>query len=154
MKNEGVSHRLNRFRLLLAGFVVAVALPGFAPPAGGADRAVYTMHREGLRVRLEVRGSEITSTRIWARLHCSDGFEGGSGLLLKGPHQQIRVSRSGSFNFRLTTGGGYWRRIRLHGHVYSRTIAGSYTFWERRGPSVVCGTGRPGDRTLRFTARR
>jgi hypothetical protein len=139
-------------RIFLAGATVALAL---TPSAGAASDAVYSMHRPGLRVHLEVRDGGITSTRVWTQLHCGDGSAEGFGLVLHGPGHKIRINFGGGFNLRLTTGGGYWSRLRLSGHVYARSITGSYTVWERRGVSgPVCGTGRSGDRTLRFTARR
>jgi hypothetical protein len=145
----------SRIRALLAGSAAALALGALAPPAGAAGNAVYSMHRPGLRVRLEVRDRQIVSTRIWARERCSDGFEGSFGLFLHGPGQRIHISSSGRFSFKLLSGGGYWRRIHLGGRVHDRSIAGSYTVWERRSVSgPICGTGSPGSRTLRFTARR
>jgi hypothetical protein len=113
------------------------------------------MHRSGLRVRLEVGDGEIVSTRAWVRLRCSDGSAEGFSLMLHGSGQEIHIKPGGGFNLKLTTGGGYWSRRHLSGHVYNRSITGTYTVWERRSVSgPICGTGRPGDRTLQFTARR
>ncbi|HWT90084.1 MAG TPA: hypothetical protein VN179_03115, partial [Solirubrobacterales bacterium] len=87
-----------RIQLFLALVASAVALAGLAAPSAAvAGGAVYTMHREGLRVRLEVRGEEIISTDVWTRHRCTDGYEGGAALHLGGPGQEIPLNRSGAF---------------------------------------------------------
>jgi hypothetical protein len=145
--------------------LAGLALPAIA--TGGAterfeswdnlDRShgvIYKMHRPGFRVRLKVRGNEIFPVRIWALRKCSDGFEGGGGLSLSEPGQEITIQKDGRFRFTLFTGEGFWRRTRLGGRVRTNTISGFYQAWAREGPSgPICGTGRPGDRALRFVAR-
>jgi hypothetical protein len=150
--------------LTISALLASLLLPTIATggPSGPteswsrSDRSrpvVYTMHREGLRVRLEVRGSEIFPTRVWARRKCSNGFEGGSGLLLEEPVSAIPIRPHGRFGYRSFIGEGFWSLTRLSGRVYSRAIRGFYLERSREGAGPACGTGRPGDRALHFVAR-
>jgi hypothetical protein len=115
---------------------------------------VYTMHRPGLRVKLEVLRHQIFPTHVWVLRRCSDGFEGSAGLSLEEPGEGIPIHQGGRFEFKWLVGDGYWMRIRLTGRVRRRTITGFYMEWEREGSRAICGTGEPGDRALHFTARR
>jgi hypothetical protein len=113
---------------------------------------VYKMHRPGLRVRLQVQAGVIFPTRIWVRERCTNGFEGASELFLEEPTpaQEIRIDHRGRFKFVRDRFGG---KTELVGHMYTRKITGYYLSWEYDGTDGVCGTGRPGDRALRFVAR-
>jgi len=135
---------------------VALTATGTAnAPGSSTDRVsvkVYKMHRPGLRVRLQVEAGVIFPTRIWARTSCSNGFEGGSGLFLEEPtsSQEIFINHKGRFKYDFPA-----RELReealLAGRVYERKITGYYLEWDYEG-GVLCGTGQPGDRAVRFVA--
>jgi hypothetical protein len=125
-------------------------------PASSSDRGsakVYRMHRPDLRVRLQVQGGVIFPTRVWARTRCSSGSEGASELLLEEPtpSQEIAIGRRGRFKYEFPARESRLEAV-LAGRVFERKITGYYLEWDYEG-GVLCGTGQPGDRVLRFVAR-
>jgi hypothetical protein len=150
-RGVGVAIAIEAAILCFSGFSTVVAASATASSSQGSVK-VYKMHRPGLRVRLQVQSGVIFPTRIWARERCSSGFEGASGLSLEEPtpSQEIPIDNKGRFKFVWDPFGG---KTELRGHVYERKITGYYLDWEYDGTDGVCGTGRPGDRALRFMAR-
>jgi hypothetical protein len=118
--------------------------------SGSSPNRIYKTYRDGLRVRLEVRGDEIVSTGIWVLRRCSDGFEAASGLSLQEPDQAIPIRPDGRFEFKWFN---LYERTRLAGRVSGTKISGFYLEWEQDSKSV-CGTGRPGKRAMHFVAHR
>ncbi|HEV7562725.1 MAG TPA: hypothetical protein VGO24_04425 [Solirubrobacterales bacterium] len=143
-----MSHRV---RLGLLAAVTALLLVAAAPASAGAS-AVYKLQREGLRITLVVKGDHLAHLRIWVKERCSDGTSPARTVDERDLHP---VSVRGG----LLYVGGYsteygYEETRLSAHVTPAAVKGAFRDVEEEVGYYICATGHPGDRVLRFTARR
>jgi hypothetical protein len=139
-----------KIRAALLGLVLLAcvgALP--ATVAAHGDPMVYEMKRDDMTVRIHVYHDEVIKATVRARERC--GKNGASGFLKAEIAEPIPI-RDGSFNYDETfdDARGHGRLV-LQGGVNPQTIRGVFMF--RNLDDTSCGTGRPGNRRVLYTAR-
>jgi hypothetical protein len=128
----------------------AQASPATATTSSGAR--VFEMVRRDMRVTIRIVGRRVVHAHVRALERC--GRSGAKGYLTFDlPREEaIRVREDGHFHHGETFDDARGRgTVVLEGLVHRRTIQGIFLFRNRRDRS--CGTGRPGERRVHYTAR-
>ena len=138
--------RLPRRPLLACLVLVALV----AAPAG-ADAKLFKLVREDIRVKLNVKGERIVSVHIRARERCGEtDAVGFAKFVLR--EEPIVIRPGGRFHYGASFDDARgFGSVVLDGTVHRRRVSGFFSFKNNEG--VNCGTGRPGDRKVHFTAR-
>jgi hypothetical protein len=141
-----------RATLLSLVLLVCLALPATAPAHG--EPQLFEMKRDDMRIKLYVLHDEVVRAHVRARERCGEGRNATTGFLrfdLSAP-EAIAIHGDGRFSYDVTfddaRGHG---RLALQGRVHPQTIRGVFLF--RNLDDTSCGSGRPGNRRVLYTAR-
>ncbi len=137
-----------KIRAILLSLVLlaTAALP--ATVSGHGDPMVYEMKRDDMRVKIHVYHDKVIRATVRARERC--GKDGPTGFLKAEIAEPIPI-RDGDFDYDETfddaRGHG---RVVLQGGVGPQNIRGVFMF--RNLDDTSCGSGRPGQRRVLYTA--